>query len=58
MSTLWITLSLATALILAGGSAAAQQPTADTGHKAAPTYKRDSCRQRASSRGGVWRRAT
>ncbi|MGE5759939.1 MAG: PepSY domain-containing protein [Gemmatimonadota bacterium] len=41
MSTLWITLSLATALILAGGSTAAQQPTADTGHKAAPTYKRE-----------------
>ena len=42
MTTNRIALGLATAMLFAGGALAAQQPTAaDTGHKAAQTYKRE-----------------
>jgi uncharacterized membrane protein YkoI len=41
MNTLRIALGLFAALILAGRSAPAQQPAADTGRKAPPTYRRE-----------------
>jgi uncharacterized membrane protein YkoI len=41
MTTPRIALGWATALILGGGTAAAQQPAADTTHQAAPTYRRE-----------------
>lgn len=41
MTTNRIALGLATVLLFGGGAAAAQQPAADTGHKAAPAYTRE-----------------